>query len=135
MKIRHVLLFNFCVLLVFGIGFLFAPVWMLGLFDIAVDTVGILFTRLLSAAFLGILTINYLARNHTASEDVRALIGGNFVANILGFIVLLYYGLQGLGNALVWLPIFLYLFFAIAFGYCLVEPGTYEEPILAPRRT
>lgn len=132
MKVKYFLIISAIVLLVFGVGFLFAPVWTMGLFDITVDGAGILVVQLLAAAFLGFAALNWFGRHYAAPEDMRSIIFANFFANTIGFIVALYHKLDGLGNNWAWIPIALYLLFALAFGYSILNRQTYEEPTLTP---
>lgn len=130
MKVKHLLMVTAIVLLVFGIGFLFAPIWTMELFDISIDVGGILMTQLLAAAFLGYAVLNWVGRNYIVPEDVRSLIWANFVANTVGFIVTLLQKLAGVGNEWCWIPIALYLLFALGFGYSILVKSTYEEPTM-----
>lgn len=128
MKVKHILVIDAIVLLVFGIGFLFAPVWSLELFDISLDVGGILMTELLAAAFLGFAILNWMGRNYIVADDVRPLIVANFIMNAVGFVVVLLQRLDGVGNMWTWVPIILYLLFAVAFGYSMIDKSTYEKP-------
>lgn len=130
MKVKHILVIDAIVLLVFGIGFLFAPVWSMELFDISLDTAGILMTQLLAAAFLGFAVLDWMGRNYAVADDVRPLIVANFVVSAVGFVVALLQRLDGFGNVWTWIPIVLYLLFALAFGYSLLDRSTYEEPTM-----
>lgn len=130
MKVKHFLIISAIVLFVFGIGFLVAPVWTVELFGMTVDPGGILMTQLLAAAFLGFAALNWVGRNYAVPEDVRSLIIANFVANTVGFVVALIQKLDGMGNAWSWIPIVLYLLFALAFGYSFLVKSTYEEPTM-----
>jgi hypothetical protein len=130
MKIKHVLIISAFVLLVFGIGFLLAPVWSMGLFAITLEPGGAMATQLLAATFLGFAALNWLGRNYVVPEDVRSIILANFVMNTVSFVALLIQKLDGLGNAWSWIPILLYLLFAVAYGYSLVFKSTYEEPTM-----
>ncbi|MCP4357962.1 MAG: hypothetical protein GY796_08105 [Chloroflexi bacterium] len=78
-------------------------------------------TQLLGTAFLGLAAMNWTVRNIHVLEDARPIFLGNFVMNVIGFVVALMHKLDGLGNNWSWIPIILYLFFALAFGYCLLD--------------
>lgn len=134
MKVKHILIINAVVLLVFGIGFLFAPVWTMALFDISLDTSGIVMTQLLAAAFLGFAVLDWMGRNYAVADDVLPLIVANFVASAVGFVVAVLQRLAGVGNVWVWVPIVLYLLFALAFGYSLLNRATYEEPTMRTKQ-
>jgi hypothetical protein len=133
MKVKNFLIISAIVFLVFGIGFLFAPVWSTGLFDITVEPGGAMVVQLLAAAFLGFAALNWFGRNYAAPEDVRSIIFANFFGDTIGFIITLYHRLDGMGNAWTWIPIVLYLLFALAFGYSLLDRKTYEEPVIRPK--
>ncbi len=131
MKVKYFLVLSAIVLFVFGIGFLVAPVWSMGLFDITIEGGGILVVQLLAAAFLGFAALNWFGRHYAAPEDMRSIIFANFFADTVGFIVALYHRIDGVGNNWAWIPIALYLLFALAFGYSILNKETYEEPTVA----
>lgn len=134
MKVKNILIIDAIVLFVFGIGFLFAPIWTLELFDISLATGGILMTQLLAAAFLGFAVLDWMGRNYAVADDVKPLIVANFVGSAVGFVVVLLQRLDGVGNAWTWVPIVLYLLFALAFGYSLFDKRTYEEPTMRTKQ-
>lgn len=134
MRVKNILIVDAIVLFVFGIGFLVAPVWTLELFDITLDTAGILMTQLLAAAFLGFAILDWMGRNYAVADDVRPLIAANFVMSTVGFVVALLQRLDGVGNAWTWIPIGLYLLFALAFGYSLLDKSTYEKPTMRTKQ-
>lgn len=130
MKVKYVLIVSAVVLLLFGVGFLFVPEWTMGLFDITIDIGGILMTQLVAAAFLGFAILNFLGRNYAVADDVRPIIAANFLMNAVGFVVTLIQRLNDVGNIWSWIPIALYLLFALAFGYSLLVRSTYEQPTM-----
>lgn len=130
MKIRNILIIAAFFALVFGVAFLFAPVWTMNLFEINLDTGGTLMTELLAAAFLAFAVLNWMGRNYAVADDVRPIIVANFIGNTVGFVVVLIQKLNDVGNVWTWVPIALYLLFALAFGYSLLDRSTYEEPVV-----
>ena len=58
-----------------------------------------------------------LARNAEASATRRAIVYALFLTSVLGFVVALFDVFTGVGNALVWSTVVIYLFFAAGFGY------------------
>lgn len=133
MNIRHILIITALVALVFGIALLFAPVWTLGLFDVTLDDGGTLMTQLVAAGFLAFAVLNWMGRSYAIADDVRPIIVANFFANTIGFVVCLIQKLNDVGNGWGWVPIVLYLLFALAFGYSLLVRSTYEEPAVRTR--
>jgi hypothetical protein len=133
MKLKHILIITALVALIFGIAFLVAPVWTMELFDIVLDDGGILMTRLVAAFFLGFAVLNWMGRNYAVADDVRPIIVSNFLTDVVGFVVTLYYQLNGVGNNWGWVPIVLFLVLALAYGYSLADRRTYEEPTIRTR--
>jgi hypothetical protein len=127
MKVRLFFTIAAIVMLVFGLAFLIAAAWTMNLFGITLDNSGVLMTQLLGAAFLGFAVVNWMARQFAVPEDVHHIIVGNFIANAVGFVVTLWQKLNGLGNGWSWLPIALYLLFALAFGYFYLTGSEVEE--------
>jgi hypothetical protein len=76
---------------------------------------------------LGFAVLNWMARSFAVPEDVHHIILANFVADGVGFVVALWQKLNGMGNAWFWLPIALYLLFALAFGYFYLTRSEVEE--------
>ena len=133
MKARFVMTLSVICLLIFGLGFIFAPQWTLDLFDIAIEPGGVLMTQLLGAGFVGFAIMNWLARNFTVHADATPVLTANFFMNAIGFIVALNHMLDGLSNAWGWVPTALYLLFALAFGYCLLVRSSIEKPMMRTR--
>lgn len=127
MKVKFFFTIAAIVMLIFGVAFLIAATWTMNLFGITIDTGGVLMTQLLGAAFLGFAVVNWMARHFAVPEDVHQIILANFVADAVGFVVALWQKLNGMGNSWVWLPIALYLLFALAFGYFYLAGSEVEE--------
>ena len=133
MKARFILVVSAIVLLIFGLGFIISPQWTMELFDITVEPGGILMTQLLGAGFVGFAILNWMARNVTVYEDASPTLWANFFMNAIGFVVALLQRLDGLGNAWSWVPVALYLLFALAFGYCILVRSSIEKPMMRTR--
>lgn len=133
MKAKFILVVSAVVLLVFGLSFIVNAQWTLELFEIVVEPGGILVTQLLGAGFVGFAVLNWMARNVTVHEDAYPILMANLFMNVIGFVVALLQKLDGLGNAWCWLPIALYLLFAVAFGYCVFVRSSIEKPMMRTR--
>jgi hypothetical protein len=127
MKVKSFFTIAAVVTLIFGLGFLITASWTTNLFGITIDTGGVLMTQLLGAAFLGFAVLNWMARSFAVPQDVHHIILANFVADAVGFVVALWQKLNGTGNAWFWLPVALYLLFALAFGYFYLTRSEVEE--------
>ena len=130
MKAKVILVAEAIVLLVFGLSFLIMPQWTMELFDVTLEQGGTIMTQLVGAGFVGFAVLDWLARNVQIHEDAHPILLGNFFMNAIGFIVLLLPKLDGVGNNWSWVPIALFLLFALAFGYCYLVRSSIDKPIV-----
>jgi hypothetical protein len=105
------------VALVFGLGFILAPAQSVAPYGVTLGEIGQWMTRYLGSAFLGLCVLAWSARNIPSGEGLRAIMLGFFVVNVTGLIVALMDVLYGVGNALTWLNVGIYLFFTLGIGY------------------
>ena len=101
----------------FGLAFLLAPVQTMSMYGVTLDPSGQFIGRYLGSAFLGVAITTWFARNNQGSEAFRAVLLGNFVLSLTGFIVALFDVFTGIGNALVWSTVVIYLLLGAGFGY------------------
>jgi hypothetical protein len=113
MKLNTLMMITALVALIFGLGFILAPVATIALYNNTLEGVGVFVGRYLGAALLGYAFVAWLNRN-TASRGLQA---GFFAAMVLGLVVSLYDAFAGTHNALVWLNVVIYLLLALGFGY------------------
>jgi hypothetical protein len=108
------------IVVVFGVGFVLAPVGLGALFGLSLNPGGALMAQLFGAAFILESIILWLSRNEALSHAaVRAVVTAVVISNAIGFVVTLLASLSGVWNALGWLPVLLYLVFGLAFAYFL----------------
>lgn len=105
--------------LVFGLAFLLIPARLLDLYGIGTDEVGLYLARYVGSTYIGIGLIAWLARNAPEGPALRAVITGSFVLSAIGLVIAVFDALSGLGNALTWLTVAVYVFLAVGFGYLL----------------
>ena len=117
MKVKHMMLIKAIVCLVFGVGMLVAPAWLMGLYDMDLGEAGVYMTRLLGASFLLLTLLLGLASQAGPSEARRAIAIGVIAGDLLGFVVALIGQISGAANALGWLTVALYLLLALGFAY------------------
>jgi hypothetical protein len=103
--------------LVFGLGFILVPAWTMSNYGIALGVSGQWMARYLGSAFIGIAVLTWLARDAEPSEGLSAVMLGAFVVSITGLVVAVFDALAGLGNALHWLNVVIYLFLTVGWGY------------------
>jgi len=117
MKVSTMFTVNAVVAVVFGLGFVFAPVWLLSLYGVPADDPLAYVGQLFGTALIGYAFITWLARNAPASPVRRAIVLSLFVSDAIGFIVSLLAQMKGFANALGWSTVAIYLLLALAFGY------------------
>lgn len=100
----------------FGLALLVVPAALLAGYGITLDPGGIVIARLLGAALFGLGVAAWFARVAAPSEALRALILGDAVVSVLGCLVSIQGVLSSVSNALGWVNVVLFGFFALGFG-------------------
>jgi hypothetical protein len=120
MKMKYWMIAKAIVVLLFGLGFVFVPEWLAGIYGMSFDPVATLMARLFGGGFILEAIILWFAR-YTDRDDAacKGIMWGVVVSNLIGFIVCLLATLAGTWNALGWLSVGLYLVFGLAFAYFL----------------
>ncbi len=109
--------------LAFGLAFILVPAQLMSLYDITLEPGGQWIGRYLGSAFLGIGILTWLARDQVQGIGLRIVLVGDFVVSITGLAVAVLDALFGVGNALTWSTVAIYLFLTLGFGYFLfVKP-------------
>lgn len=101
----------------FGLAFILMPVQTMSMYGVTLDITGRFLGRYLGSAFLGVAVLNWLGRNSKDNEAFRAILLGDFVLALTGFVVALFDVFTGIGNALVWSTVVIYLVLGAGFGY------------------
>src|SRR5574341_474658 len=116
--------------MVFGLAFLFIPAQLMMIYGINLDTAGEWMGRYVGTAFVSIGLLNWYARN-AKDGSLRAILIGDFSVSLIGVVVTILAFLSGLGNALVWSTIAVYLLLTIGFGYFLFakQGAEHSQPI------
>jgi hypothetical protein len=106
------------VALIFGLSFILAPVQTMSMYGTTLDIPGQYLGRYLGSAFLGIAVFTWFARNaNPKDETLRAVLLGNVVLTITGFVVSLFDKFYGGGNNMAWSTVLIYFLLAVGFGY------------------
>jgi hypothetical protein len=108
------------VVVIFGIGFVLMPKFMLGTYDMDTGSSTALMSQLFGAGFIFEAIVLWLCRNLDLDDvATRAILLGVVVSNAIGFVACLVATLSGVWNSLGWLSVALYLIFGLAFAYFL----------------
>jgi hypothetical protein len=116
MKLNTLLAINAVVAVIFGLGFVLIPETLLSFYGVSLSAAGLYLGRLLGGAFLGYGILSWLVRDGSGHE-MRAIVLALFVSEIIGFVITVFYQLQGVANALGWSTAAIYLLLGAAFGY------------------
>jgi hypothetical protein len=128
MKFETLMVIKAVVCLVFGIGLLVIPGVIFLILGVDLGAGGAFPAREYGSALFGILMLTWFARKAPQSTARTAIILALFVYDALGFIATLIARIAGVLNPLGWLIAFIYLFFALGFGYFLAaKPAIAEE--------
>ena len=117
MKLSNLLVVAAVIGAVFGVGFVVASGPVLGIYGITLDKAGTLVAQLFGALLIGLATLNWFARNVTEPEARQAVVLGNLVGDVVGFVVILIGQLSGIANAFGWSNVAIYLVLALGFAY------------------
>ena len=117
MKLSNLLAVAAVIGAVFGVGFVVASGPVLAIYGITLDKAGTLVAQLFGALLIGLATLNWFARNVTEREARQAVVLGNLVGDVVGFIVILIGQLSGIANTVGWSNVAIYLLLALGFAY------------------
>jgi hypothetical protein len=127
MKLKHLLIINAIIALVYALGELFVPATLGSIYGLK-DTANpeyLLTARYFGWGLLAVGLICALAANAPASEAKQAIVKALFIAQTVGVIVSLMGTISGVFNAMGWSAVILYLLLAAGFGYFwFIKPET-----------
>jgi hypothetical protein len=105
----------------FGLSFILMPVQTMAMYGVTLDISGQFLGRYLGSAFLGVAVLTWFARNAKDDGALRAILLGNTLLAVTGFVVALLDVFTGVGNTLVWSTVVIYLLLTAGFGYFYFE--------------
>lgn len=121
MKFQTLMIIKAVVCLSLGVPILLAPVFLYSLFGASLNPGGIFAAREYGASLIGNLMLTWFARNAVESETRRAIILDLCIYDAIGVVITLIALLAGTLGVLGWGALAIYLFFALAFGYFLLQ--------------
>ena len=117
MKLNTFMAIAAIVAFLFGLSFILMPVQTMSMYGVTLDISGQFIGRYLGSAFLGVAVLTWFARNTKGNGALRAILLGDFVLSLTGLVVALFDKFTGVGNALVWSTVVIYLLLGAGFGY------------------
>lgn len=118
MKFKYWMAAKAIVEIVFGVGFVVLPVELGSIFGLTLDKSGVLMAQLFGVAFIFGCLILWLCKNFPWPEAQKIAIGV-VISNAIGAVVTLLACLNGVWNALGWIPFGLFVVFGLGFAYFL----------------
>ncbi len=100
----------------FGLALLLVPAALLAGYGITADASSTILARLLGGALVGLGVMAWFARDAAPSEVLRGIILGDAVISTLGCLVSIHGVLSSASNALGWVNVIIFGFFAVCFG-------------------
>ena len=116
MKLSNFLTLKAVVSTFFGIALILVPVPLMSFYGAALDSSGALMAQMAGASLLGIGLICWFNKN-ADSQVLSGVTLSLFIADGIGFVVVLMGMLSGQMNALGWTTVALYLLFTLGMGY------------------
>ena len=117
MKLSSFLPLKAVISVVCGLALLLVPGAFMGVAGVTLDASGATMARLVGALLVGIAVSCWTARNAEPSVGREALVLGLFLADSVGFVVILLAQLAGLMTAIGWVFVLLWLLLAVGLGY------------------
>lgn len=122
MKFKTLMIIKAVVCISLGLPILLVPKFFYGIFGVVLAAGGVFAAREYGASLIGNFLLTWIGRNAHESDARRGIIWALTVYDAIGFVATLVFALSGVPNLLIWMPVALYLFLAVAFGYFLVKP-------------
>jgi hypothetical protein len=116
-KLNNLLVVAAVIGAVFGVAFVVASGPLLAIYGITLDKAGTLVAQLFGALLIGLAVLNWFARNVIDPDARQAVVLGNLVGDVVGFVVILLGQLAGIANGLGWSNVAIYLVLALGFAY------------------
>jgi len=115
MKMRTLFIINAVIQFFFGVGFMFAPTILLGLFGTQTDVTGITLAHVAGGVILSLAIISWLGKDAEGAGQDAIAWGGVFIAHAQAGIYTLLAILSGTFNALAWSAVIMDVLFVAAF--------------------
>jgi hypothetical protein len=106
----------------FGIGFIFVPGFLMGPMGVTLDETSTTFARLFGSLIISIPVLLFFARKSASTEFKRGVVYCIFTYLLVSTIILLITQLKGLMNPMGWSIVILHFVFMLWFGYYLIKP-------------
>jgi hypothetical protein len=125
-KLKTLLVLNAVASLVFGVGFVLIPAFVVSIYGLTQGPTEILAGRYFGAALIVVGLLCWFARDVTDALARRAIILGVLIGDVIGVVVSVQGTLSGVMNKAGWSTVGIYLFFVLGFAYVLMKESSPE---------
>ena len=124
MKLKHLLIINTVVCLVYGIILVLSPATMLSLHGVAQDPGTRLMAQYFGSTLITMGLLTWFARNVADSEAQGVFILALLIGSVIGIVISVFGTVSGPMNAVGWSVVAIYILMALGFGYLqFMKPG------------
>jgi uncharacterized membrane protein len=125
MKFSTLLIINAIVGLVFGIGFLLVPAFVLTVYGVSSGLAVNLVAQFYGVELVAVGLLSWFARYEQDPSAQRPIILAFLISDVIGLIISLIGTLTGVLSAVGWSAVVIYLFFSLGFAYFqFMKPST-----------
>ena len=117
MKMRSLIIANVIIQVLFGLGFMFAPALILGIFGTHTDATGTTLAHVAGGVILSLAIIGWFGKDVAPGAMQDALVWGFTFAHLQAGILTAITILNGTFNALAWPVVLMDAFFTVAFPW------------------
>jgi hypothetical protein len=122
MRMKTVLLIAAVIAAVYGLGFLFIPSTLMGLYGVELNTPGHFVAMYFGSALLGLAVSWWMDHNAASLKDaIKGSALGGVVFSVSGLVVALIDGFTGTANGFVWVNSLIYAFLLAGFIYLYLK--------------
>lgn len=112
---------------IFGMGFLLIPGFMMSPLGVTLDETSTTFARLFGSLIISIPVLLFFVRKSASTEFRRAVVYCAFTYLLLSTIILLINQLKGLMSPLGWGIVMIHFIFMVWFGYYLINQSKMDS--------
>jgi len=124
MKIGVFLAIAAAIAIIYGVGFILVPGFVLTIYGMTADAALSLMARYFGLTLLGMGLITWLVRETTDGKALRGLLTGLSVQGVIGLLVSIWGTVNGTMNGMGWSGVLIYAILLAGYLYCLFADRT-----------
>jgi len=120
MKLNLLFVINTVLAGLFGLGLIFAPAFITGLYGVELAPAGLVISQMLGSCLVGIAILSWLGRGFTDFAVRQNLAMIFFLGYLINLVISFIAQINGVLNALAWVNVAGYGLLALGFGYFIL---------------